>query len=99
MALQSVLFLVFTFTPYTGIPCDSENEHSVVTAVVATVHISVTAVTTDSAVTALSVATTLTVMCTSLSQRCQCHRCHTSVHSNVTSRHCHRCCTVISLHH
>ena len=56
-------------------------------------HISVTAMTTDSGVTALSVATTLTVMCTSLSHyyehRCHnavsCHRCHTSVHSNVTA--------------
>ena len=37
---------------------------------------------TDSDVTALSVATTFTVMCTSLPHSYK-HRCHTSVHSNV----------------
>ena len=62
--------------------CDSENEHSIVTAVVAhvttvcwdnDVYISVTVMATDSAVTALSVATNFTVMCTSLPRCCE-HR-------------------------
>ena len=63
-------------------------------------HISVTAIATDSVATALSVSTTFTVMCTSLSvdtavtlvctvilQCCRYHRCFT-----VVSLHrCHRC--------
>ena len=56
-------------------------------------HISVTVMATDSAVTALSVATTFTMICTSMFHKCghychsavSCHRCHTSVHSNVTA--------------
>ena len=47
--------------------CDSEDKHSVVTKMCTLI-----------SVTALSVATTFTVMCTSLSHQCA-HRCHTNV--------------------
>ena len=69
-------------------------------------HISVTAMATTSVATALSVATTFAVMCTS---------CNTKVNIAVTALsatttttlvctamlqrcHCHRCCSVVSLH-
>ena len=55
--------------------------------------INVTAMATDSAVKALSVVNTFTMMCTSLSHYCEhryhsavtCYHYHTSVHSNVTA--------------
>ena len=102
--------------------CGSGNKHSTVTAKTITalwqqwkwqcwgndVYISVTATATDSAATALSVATTFTVMYTSLlhcehrchRQRCQNHRyllspiSHWLVWTWMLERcHCHRCCT------
>ena len=47
-------------------------------------HISVTAMATDSAATALSVATIFTVVCISLSHWCA-HHCHTNVNIAVTA--------------
>ena len=72
------------------------------------VHISVTAMATDSAATVVSVVTTSTVVCTSLSQRCQltllsqhcqCHRCHSAVSCQVTAvtHSVHSNVTVLSL--
>ena len=73
-------------------------------------HISVTAIATDSAVTVLSVATTFTVMCTSLSVVTAVTAQPVPPLSVVTDVtlvctvmlqrcHCYRCCTVVSLHH
>ena len=101
--------------------CNSENKHSAAAAKTSKalwqqwwwqcwdndVHISVTAMTTDSAVTALLVATTFTLMWTSQSHQHE-HRCHSavSVATAVTlvctvmlqRCYCHRFCTVVSFH-